>query len=164
MVDMDSYVSRLGYVIGVDLGQSNDFTAVTIVERTREVLLDQPKPVSYAIRHLQRFKLATPYPDQVLMIGAIIKSLPPAPNKPVLVVDATGVGRPIVDLMAKAGLYPVAVTITAGANETSAGDFRYGIPKRNLVSCLQVAFQSGRLKIARGLPEAETLVNETHEF
>jgi hypothetical protein len=33
-----------------------------------------------------------------------------------------------------------------------------------LVSALQVVLQSGRLKIARGLPEAETLVNELLNF
>ncbi|MDP9310889.1 MAG: hypothetical protein M3R24_08350 [Chloroflexota bacterium] len=38
-----------------------------------------------------------------------------------LVVDATGVGRPVVDLLKKANLYLEAVTITAGDNVTTEG-------------------------------------------
>ena len=39
-----------------------------------------------------------------------------------------------------------------------------GVPKRDLVGCLQILLQSGRLKIARTLPHAETLKTEMLNF
>jgi hypothetical protein len=81
-----------------------------------------------------------------------------------LVTDATGVGRPVIDMMQKAGLRPVAVTITGGfdENRVMSNDFR--IPKRNLVSTLAVILQSGRLKVAPELAESETFVSELSNF
>jgi hypothetical protein len=38
------------------------------------------------------------------------------------------------------------------------------VPKRNLVSTVQVYLQSGRLKIAGKLPEADTLARELQNF
>lgn len=40
----------------------------------------------------------------------------------------------------------------------------YRVPKRDLVSTVQVLLQAERLKIARALPEAQTLVNELLAF
>jgi hypothetical protein len=160
----NNYTMKLGYVVGLDLGQANDFTALTVAERTAEVVEDVKRPAQYAIRHLQRFKLGTPYPSQVDTVGKIMRALPAARNKPALIVDATGVGRPVVDLLRKSGLHPIAVTITGGVAENRSSEFQYSIPKRNLVSSLQVLLQSGRLQVARGLPEAETLVNELLNF
>ena len=164
MQTSSSYVGLRDFVFGVDLGQANDFTAITIMERIIEVVDDEAQPSRYHVRHLQRLKTGTSYPDVVEIVGRLLKSLPHRDRAPALIVDATGVGRPVVDLMRKAGLYPVAVTITGGANENSAGNFSHSIPKRNLVSCLQIALQSGRLKVARGLPEAETLIKELQNF
>ena len=162
--DTSRYTMRSGFVVGVDLGQSNDFTAITIIDRQIDVVNEVQQPGRYQVPHLQRLKLGTSYPDVVAIVGRILKALPSRREPATLIVDATGVGRPVVDLMKKAGLNPVAVSITGGANENSSGDFAYSIPKRNLVSSLQITLQSGRLKIARGLPEAETLINELLNF
>jgi hypothetical protein len=160
----DSYTRRDGFFLGVDPGQANDYAAITVAERTVDIVEDAEKPSAYAIRHLPRFKLGTPYLEQVGMIASIFKALPARRFPPVLIADATGVGRPVVDLLRKAGLRPKAVTITGGASEGSTGDMAYSIPKRNLVSTLQVVLQSGRLKIARGLTEAENLFAELLNF
>lgn len=159
----DNFTSREGFFVGVDFGQARDFSAVTVAERTVEIVEDAAQPSVYEIGHLQRFKLGTPYPAQVETIAAILKSLPARRNAPVLIVDATGVGRPVVDLLRKAKMRPKAVTITGGAVEHSTGD-AHSIPKRNLVSTMQVLLQTGRLKVAKELPEAETLINELLNF
>lgn len=79
-------------------------------------------------------------------------------------VDATGVGRPVVDEMRAKGLRPVPVTITAGQSVTHGdGGYRRG-PKPNLVSCLAMLLQTGRLKIARRVPLAAVLVEELKTF
>jgi hypothetical protein len=78
-------------------------------------------------------------------------------------VDATGVGPPVVDLLTQAQLNPIAVTITGGDQVAREGR-RYRVPKRDLVSTVQIALQSGRLKVAQALPEANTLVKEMLAF
>ncbi len=82
---------------------------------------------------------------------------------PSLVVDQTGVGRPVVDLFRQARLRLIPVTITGGEKQ-SRGEDGYHVPKRNLVSALQIAFQAGKLRIAKDLVEAETLVKELLNF
>jgi hypothetical protein len=86
-------------------------------------------------------------------------------TKPRLAVDETGVGSPVVDLFRQAKL-PVElfpVHITGGATENYDKGVYY-VPKRDLVSVVQVALQTDKLKIANSLPEAATLVRELQDF
>lgn len=80
-----------------------------------------------------------------------------------LVVDATGVGRPVVDLFVGAGLQPIAVTITAGA-APSANGTAHRVPKRDLCAILQVLLQARRLRIAAAMCERTSLVDELLAF
>lgn len=165
-------VERRGFIVGLDLGQQNDFTALTVLDRVVSVEFDErliapiesTRAFRYEIPHLQRFKLGTPYPEIVDAVGKLIVGLPPRKQRPDLVCDATGVGRPVVDMFEKARLHPISVTITGGFNETRAGDADHNVPKRNLVGVLQVCAQTGRLKIAEDLPEAATLISELAAF
>ena len=93
-----------------------------------------------------------------------MKALPEADQPPSLVVASTGVGRPVVDMLVKAKLRPIAVTITGGFDETGGGSDGWRVPKRNLVSALAVLLQSGRLRISPDLAEAENLVAELMNF
>jgi len=80
-----------------------------------------------------------------------------------LIVDHTGVGRPVVDEFVKAGLKPIAITITGGDTPSRDGT-HWRVPKRDLVSRLAVALQSERLKAAKELPVAAVLVQELLNF
>lgn len=165
------------YILGVDLGQTNDYTALCILERrevetgrTRleTVLGGAPKRVRvteahYAARHLERLPTGTPYPAQLARVSALHDRLKAQGHRVRLVVDQTGVGRPVVDMLRASGLRPTAVTITGGDTVSQdGGDYR--VPKRDLVSAVQVLLQSERLKIARALPEAATLTAELLAF
>lgn len=88
---------------------------------------------------------------------------PEIDNDVKLVVDATGVGRPVVDLLRAAGLRPIPVNITGGNVVTSEHGFR-NVPKRDLVTTLQVLLQSKRLKFAKGIPQVKTLIDELLAF
>jgi hypothetical protein len=55
------------------------------------------------------------------------------------------------------------VNITGGASETKNGDY-YGVPKRDLVTGMQVLLQSGGLQIAAGMPYGAALVEEMAEM
>jgi hypothetical protein len=140
----------MSFFVGLDLGQASDYTALSVIES---------KEGQYQVRHLQRYKLGTPYPAVVADVVKVMATLPDS----ILVVDNTGVGRPVVDLFRQAQLRLVAVTITGG--DTAAFDGgAWRVPKRDLVGALAVKFQTGTLKIAEALPEAKTLVDELLNF
>ncbi|HEY8505549.1 MAG TPA: hypothetical protein VIL46_13275 [Gemmataceae bacterium] len=154
------------YLAGLDLGQSADFSALAVLERTKAPEPEDPgREVSrYAVRHLERFPLGTPYTEVCDRMVKLFAAPPLADG--MLVVDQTGVGRPVVDLLRRSGLraYVRPVTITAGhrANRDERGGWL--VPKKELVSTLQVLLQARRIKVAPSLPEAETLVREMTEF
>ena len=103
--------------------------------------------------------MGTPYPKVVERIGNLIDKLPGA----VLVVDATGVGRAVLDQMHEAGLAPVAVTITGGRFTSFDGN-HWRVPKQALLRPLVAAMDAGWLKVAKGLPDAEALQVELQAF
>lgn len=151
------------YFVGLDLGQAQDYTAVAVVERPT-IRYDFSGPLNQLhVRHLQRFRLGTSYPDVVEATKKILTSSP-LQGRAALVVDATGVGRPVVDLFRKEGLQPIAVTITGGSSVNVVPGGGYRVPKRDLVTNLQVALQSKRLKIAGALADRHTLVEELLAF
>jgi hypothetical protein len=75
-------------------------------------------------------------------------------------------GRPVVDMIRKARL-PVSalapVVITSGSTFTTSGGY-YHVPKRDLVGAVQSVLQGHRLKVAKELKEARTLVKELQAF
>lgn len=180
-------LQEAGYVIGVDLGQAADYTAIAILRKSENVAFAQAgetygdygghgfreareksRTVHLSVGYLERMPLGTPYTVVARHVRDLVKrpkmtlELPfPAKRSiaPILVVDATGVGRPVIDMMKADGLQPFALTITGGS--TAEGG---KVPKRDLVSSLQILFQSGRLKIAPALQHAKTLADELERF
>jgi hypothetical protein len=156
--------SKVRYFTGLDLGQAKDYTAVAVLERTT---LPDPKREGrklhhYAVRHLERLPLGTPYPDVGTRLARLFAGPPLAGS--ILAVDYTGVGRPVLDLLRRARIPASlrAVTITGGNKATLDGGWH--VPKRELVGTLQVLLQSRRLKVAPSLPAAQTLVQELTTF
>ncbi len=156
--------------IGLDLGQAKDFTALGIIECVRSVNTFNGKDEITQLNciHLQRWQLRTSYPAIVADVVKMINGLMPyqSPDyKPVLAVDATGVGAPVVDLFKRekinAELRPI--QIVGGANISEEFGMTR-VPKRDLVSVVQVALQNRTLKIANELSEAETLARELQNF
>ena len=118
-----------------------------------------PKAI-FQVGHLERVPLGTPYPGIVAHARRLLGKLPAGTE---LVIDYTGVGRPIFDMFTYAGISPLGVLITAGIAETWEGAI-CSVPKLTLVSRLQALLHEGRLKILKELAEAETLVRELQEF
>jgi hypothetical protein len=152
------------YVIGLDLGQTNDFSALCVVERpARGAPGAKAVPRAYALRHLVRYPLGTAYTEIVPQVVQVATT-PPLRGSP-LVVDQTGVGRALVDMLKRsyAGGRVIPVTVTAG-HATTASDDGFHVPKKELVTRLQLLLQGGRLKIARDLPFADILLTELQNF
>ena len=156
------------FFTGLDLGQSRDFSAVAVLERTRVPNPDpdnEERTVShYAVRHLERLRLGTSYTavcDHLVRLFA----KPPLMGT-MLAVDETGVGRPVVDLLdtsrIQADLRPI--TITGGHEAHPAERLGWKVPKKCLVSTLQLLLQGRRLIVAKQLPFAAALVEELQNF
>ena len=66
--------------MGVDLGQSRDFTAIAVVERAERtgawdpVMFAWRKVVALQLRYLERVPLGTPYPEVVERVGRVTRS------------------------------------------------------------------------------------------
>jgi hypothetical protein len=169
------------FIGGLDLGQAAEFSAFAILEESwpdrcigragslpAQVPLD-PKP-SYAVRHLHRWELGTPY-------GAIVEDLrkwciadPRGAGRPVLqglllAVDGTGVGRSVIDMLSAARLPADLRPILVTAGHTINYEHGYWhVPKKELVSTLQILLQERRLTIAESLPESKVLTKELGNF
>ena len=149
-------MERSHYFIGLDLGQSQDFTAMVILERWEAAgewdaaAYARRKMAAFRLRYLERIPLGTPYPEVVARVGQMTRSgeLRGGCN---LMVDATGVGRPVVDLLRRAGLEcPIYAAIITGADaETNANGY-YRVPKRDLIVGLQVLLQRGECRLRQG--------------
>lgn len=158
------------FVIGVDLGQKQDYTAVAVVEKIEPAALrvrDAGKPLLH-LRHLERYPLGTPYGDQMDRVAALVGEVKRRinlvhPPQPELVVDATGVGVGVVEMLKERGLKYRPVSITGGTSETHSRG-AYHVPKRNLVSRAVAPFEGKRLKIARGMRLVPELVRELENF
>jgi hypothetical protein len=144
------------FFVGLDLGQSQDYTALSILER-----LKNDKGDAYHVRHLERIRGA-PYPAIVDKTAKIMQS-PELKDCASLVVDQTGVGAPVVDLFEQAGLKPVGVLIHGGDKASHEGE-SWRVPKRDLVGVLQVLLQTGRLKVASKLKLGPVLSQEMLNF
>ena len=155
------------FVIGVDIGQARDYTAIAIFQRIEELTGEAEDGrwatrVRYELPHLERPPLGTPYPMIIERLKELIAGLP-AHGRLNLVVDQTGCGRPVVDLMRKEKLSIVPVNITMiGVAHFERGV--WNLPKHELVSNLAILLQSERLKIASALPDAATLIGELQSF
>lgn len=148
-------------MIGLDLGQAADYTALAVLRRPRAA--SDP----YDVVHLQRFPLSTPYPGVVAAVVNLVNKSPVRGSA--LVVDQTGAGRAVVDMLAAelrdraaCELHPVTITAGREVTRTDSGGFR--VPKRELIRVLRSILCGRRLRIARSLPDAEALLGELAAF
>ena len=164
--------------LGVDLGQANDWSALVLTERAerwrgaedRNTVGDNPGrrlESVHIVRHVERLALGTPYPKVVERVGEILRT--PGLREGRLVVDATGVGRAVMDMFTDAyrdgecGWHrPKACVITSGTEVSG-----WHVPKMQLISRLVRLSQEGRLRFADGgdgLALASKLEQELQTF
>ncbi len=168
------------YILGCDLGQAQDPTALALLERvpkadegsavrTAEYTGSQRTLDLYHLRALERYRLGTPYTEVVNDLIARLIEVRRSSRGCLaqLVVDGTGVGRPVRDMLREAMKHTpalasarLAVVIFTGGNEVTRNGLTFGVPKRDLVSTLDVLLQSGRLLIAEGIPAREEFLTE----
>lgn len=160
-------------ILGVDLGLRRDWTAVVVLTRD---LPEGQRRHRYDVIHLERGRWELPLVvDRVREVRAEAQAQLGGDGVWV-VIDWTGVGVFAAGLFRDAGLHPVPLCITGGHK----ANFRYRrmqfsptpsttraegtVPKRELVSVLQVLVETGRLRFAADLPDLDVLVRELGNF
>ena len=170
------------FIIGLDLGQTNDYTALLILERSQETTTEfitttkdpmitrsdwrektTVNDAVYHCRHIERLQLGTSYPAVVDRVRSLVER-PEIGGQYMLVVDQTGVGRPVFDLITKAGLTALGVTITGGDAVQFVSRTEARVAKRILVSTLQAVIQTKRIQFAAGMANVDTLQKEMLDF
>jgi hypothetical protein len=158
-------LTKIKTIVGLDLGQVSDSSALAVINR---ITTGDDEPIFQAT-YLHRWPLGTAYPKIVegvmkMLDGELFKHKP-LRQQPVLAVDATGVGAAVADMFKAANLVVkfVPIIITGGHHVNFDG-VTYHVPKRLLVSSLQVVLQTKRFKFAEALPEAATLISEMQNF
>lgn len=155
--------------VGLDLAQASAFTALAVLERPRVPPRASPaqRRPAYALRHLRRFPLGTPYPEVIREVRGLLQT--PAVEGALLMVDQTGVGKAVVRLLDDGLRHQVTclcwpVMLSAGHARTTDEGGGTLLPKKELVGTLQVLLQTRRLHIGTSLPDAALLVKELENF
>lgn len=167
------------FTVGLDLGSAADFSALVVVERVyvlpplvslnewhrRPSMYMQDLVEEKHVRALRRWELSTPYPSIVEDVARTMRT-DMLRRQGLLYVDATGVGRAVMDIFYEAhrqehvgAFEPIAVTITGGRDANG-----WNIPKQDLFAAIQAPLQLGTLKFAEGLHMGESLEKELTNF
>ena len=164
------------YYVGLDLGQSADYTALAVVQKVPVYDAETGKhSKELHLKHLERYPLKTPYTDIADQVKSLLSG-PPFTTPALLngrlarpttelIVDKTGVGVAVTDLLKERRLNYITVTITGlGQKVNRHGTREYSVPKQDLVSALEVPFHKGTLKVAKGLEGWPKLREELLNF
>jgi hypothetical protein len=158
------------YVIGLDLGQKQDYTAVALIEKHDHRVRGE-KPFLY-LRHLERYALGTPYGEVADRVAELVDRTVEKTNKeaypylgtPELIVDSTGVGAGVAEMLKDRDLHYRPVMITGGTAHDKREGGVYRVAKQELVSRAVAPFESKRLKISRRMALVGELVEELENF
>jgi hypothetical protein len=147
------------FFFGLDLGQTHDLTASLILEAHGDGDMR-----TYDVRHIEQYPLGMAYPSIVQGVCAMLER-PSLRRHCTLVIDHTGVGRPIFDLFVEAKIEPIiGITITGGTSWHRETRRHWHVAKLMLVGLVQKFLQAGRLRIGAKLPHATTLQKELRDF
>ena len=159
------------WYVGLDLGKQRDPSALVVVERVTELLgqnrvtFEWEKRTRYVVRHAEQFRLGTEYRVVAQRVARLLAS-EGLYGKKELVVDATGVGAAVVEMLREhAGRWGLMtpVVITGGEKEGSSGGV-WHVAKAGLVAAVELLLESGELRIARQAGCAELLGKQLRDL
>jgi hypothetical protein len=165
----------MGFYVGLDLGQSADYSALAVIQGVKEMSEGGKIQPHLHLRHLERYPLRTPYTDIADRVAALMRSeqlngveYDPSRRRTTktrseLLVDKTGVGAGVTDLLKAKGLHFTPISIHGG-EKVNSDNGAYNVPKKDLVAALEVPFDTGTLKVAEGLQLWPTLKEELLNF
>jgi hypothetical protein len=155
------------FFVGLDLGQSRDHSALAVVERD-EILVgemdyatyERPRVRRYRMRYVERLALGTPYQTVVERVRQVVRQRP-LMGWCTLVMDATGVGAPVLDLLraTNLGCGIVPVNLTGGELVSQSGSV-WNVPKQILISGMLVMLEKKELALSMRVASARVLDKE----
>lgn len=166
----------MSYTLGVDLGTRQDYSALVLINRVERLQESRALPGTwqaeserrnvynvYEIPLIERLPLGVEYRQVIGRIKQILEFPQLWRQNVDIVVDATGVGFPVLQQMYNEQIQAIGVTITGGTS-VNQNEIGYTVPKRDLVSALQVAAQSNRIKVSPQLKLADEFKEEVQAF
>jgi len=165
------------YSVGLDIGQVSDSSAIAVIKRSWR--FDEWRKIHYHYYcgYLHRWPLGTKYNQIIedttaLCLDQAFLGQAKAGGHwrrfgPVLAVDATGVGSPIIEgiLSSHSRVNGYGIIITGGTTHAPLKGRRgYSVPKKDLIGSITKELQSGKLTISRELKQAPVLLKELKDF
>ena len=139
---MNNQLVKNEFYLGLDLGRKQDHSALVVLERcqsalnTRYIDATTQWEERLSVRYAKQWRLGTPYGEVAKEVGKIYRKIEPL-GKPVLVVDQTGVGDAVYEMI-KDQLH--------GAN--LEGVVINQELKRDMYAAMETNLEQGKLKIA----------------
>ncbi len=165
--------------LGLDLGKSQDFSALAALEYRRTWNLvrnavtygmdPEDELVEYSVRQLARIPLGTKYLDVVNTVQGLLRRVTKKYDC-TLVVDATGVGAPVMEMFQemippqRAVMVPVVITAAASVSGGRKGQNDWRVSRQDLLTGLQVMLETRQLAIGADLKHAPALREELLEM
>src|SRR6266478_2261518 len=99
----------------------------------------------FEIGSIKRLPLGTDYNNVVSVVHNLLRRCPAGTD---LVIDGTGIGKPVCDMFKYRGVVPWCVTATAGIEQSiDYGKRTANVPKLMLISRMQSLLFERRLKV-----------------
>jgi len=156
----------MAITVGCDIGQSVDCSGIVVVSSyvPEPTHVDDRPEMRHRVRWVEKIPLGTGYPAVVERIVTVAEAAA-YHGPPVIVLDATGVGRPILDMLRQRTSISIrAVTYTGAAKESQTDAYSYRVPKRDLMATLELVLERDLIETVPDLPLAEDLEAEIRNF
>jgi len=162
-------------IAGLDLGCAQDYSAFVVADVSpipdlmTYVPPGEPTPEvnRFDFRHLWRWPLGTKYTEIVSDLKRWFVMTPQWQSS-TLVVDGTGVGRAVVDMIGESQLpcevKPFSITAGKEPNLSTEDGKMPTVPKKDLVGAVAVCLESRRLRFAPSLDLTEVVQKELENF
>lgn len=153
------------YYSGLDFGQAKDFCALAVAYRTPNPRPRAKRAWKYEFVHLGSWELGTSYTVIAGDTQALYAKPPLSGSN--LVPDATGLGKPMYDLLRSRQVKARMVGVTTSSGKLSHKDEKTGIwtvPKAELVTTLQLLMQDDLVRVDPRLKLAARMRKEFQEF
>lgn len=147
------WMTSAKYIVSVDIGKQNDFTAIVLLERHGQ---------SYVLLNIERWRHKS-YSHLITRLRQYSANNALKDGQKVYLVDETGVGSGVVDWLRESGLDIIGISIHGGREMTTAPG-RINAPKSDLVFHLQNIIEKHRLNVAPNLEHWNEVEKELLTF
>ena len=156
------------HIVSLSLGTMAEPSAVVVIDprtefgRREKQTKKRDSENHFDVTHIERFPAGRPIPTIVARVSELVSDERLAKNCHLLL-DITSTGAAPLRVFEGCGLYPTAIEIMKAGSEEYSDEVRR-VPLRDVIGAAQVVQQTNRLKAARALNRASTLVGDLLSF